>query len=378
MRTRWVAAVLAALVVGGCGGGTARHASSALKATASGAGGSKPPDQALADAVGGLGRQTSGTVTVKLFGSAADFGALMAETGGTPASARRRATADKVIPSSSLTMSFEKTSTHAGTKAEIALNLPHGTKAFDLVVLHRIVYLRVDVGAIASATGADTSKLDAEASAASAELPFVGDLMAGRWVSLDLAGMSGLARSLGAGATTTTGPPGVAGRSPEQKVIAIIRSVLTQDTTITRVGSDDVGTHYRIAVNPRQAAQSIYGQLSILAGRAAPALGKLGGRDLGHIPDKPVAVDAWVSGGRLERIRVDLRQFHQAPGGPTRAVGVEIDFGRQSGSISAPLEATPVDLSKVKALLDGLGGLGGLGRLGGLGGLGVPGPTTVP
>jgi len=333
------------------GGSSSASSSSSSSATPKSSGGSSSPTQAITDALSASG-QSSGTVTFGLFGSAADFEAL----GSTSGPASTRAEAEKLLPTSTLSVSYEKGSGAGQGKEEISLTLGTDQNAFQAIVASGTIYLRVDVNGIASAAGGSASKITAEAGAAEGEFPFIKTLLDGGFVSLDLKSLSALSKQFaGAGGATT---PTTVGSGQVKQMIAGLKTALTTGTTITKVGSDSVGDHYQVVVMPQQLVTALQQDVSSAAGPLSSELGKADG-SLSKLSNKPVTVDVWISGGKLKQIELDLRQFHQGAGGPANPVGLKITFGPESGSISIPSGATPVDLSSLGGLLGGLAGAKG-------------------
>jgi len=338
MRRGLLAGTLAGLtlVVAACSSSPGKGSSSA-----------KTPVQAVTDAVNRVGSGGSGTLTLSLFGSAADFDALST----TAASKKTDALANKLIPNSSVTLSFQKGSTPSTGSGELDLKLNGEDRAVDVIISKHILYAKADVKGIGSATGANTSKLTTQAGALAAEIPAINDLLAGKYVSLDLNSVSGLLKQVagaGASGSTTTSVPA----SELKQIEAQVRAALLTNSQITKVGSDSVGDHYQVVVQGKQLVQSLSGSVSQLAGPLASQLGSVN-KDVNKVPAKPVTVDTWVSGGKLKQIEVDLRQFHQGAGGPSNPVGIKVAVS-DSGSVSVPSGATPVDLTKVAGLLGGL------------------------
>lgn len=359
MQRRVVVGIVAVvtLLVAACGGGGSKSSSStatgggssAAGSSSGGSSGSASSNMAKAlDSVAGNG----GTITLSLFGSVADFDALST----TPSTQKADAIANKLIPDSSVAISF------SGSKFDLDLKLGGEDKAVDVLATGGTLYLKVDVKGIGASTGADTSKLTSQAGALSAELPFINAILAGNYVSLDLKQLSGLAK-LAEGAAGGSGAlgqtPTTLSASTEKQILNALTSALSSGTQITKVGSDSVGDHYQIAVMPKDLAQSFYSTAASLAGPLSSQLGKAQA-DLSKIPNTPVTVDAWLGGGKLKQIELDLRQFHKGSGGPTNPVGLKVEFSTSAGSFSAPSGATPVDLTKLGALLGGaLGGAAG-------------------
>jgi hypothetical protein len=366
MQRRVVAATVAvmALVATACGGGgggskssssAATGATTGTSASAPSGGNSGTPAKKISDALGSLGKG-GGTLTFSLYGSAADFDALST----TPSTQKDDAIANKLIPNSSVALSF------GGSRSgnfDLDITIGGENDAVNMLVTGGTLYLKIDVKGIGAATGANTSKITGEAGAISSELPFVGTLLAGNYVSLNLKQAGAMAKQFGAGAHPPVGASGETGTtitvSQEKQLIQALRSALTSGTTITKVGSDSIGEHYQIVAMPQTLAQAFYSAAASVAGPLSSEITKAQG-DLSKISNNPVTVDAWISGGKLAQIEVDFRQFHKGAGGPTNPVGLKIDFSSSTASFSAPSGATPVDLTKLGSLFGGLlkGGAG--------------------
>jgi hypothetical protein len=363
MRRQVAAGTLAGLtlLVAACGGGGSKKSSSvsangtattsASSGSSSGSGGSGGSDD-LTKAISSVGSDGSGSVTLSLFGAASDFNAL----GGTksPISAKDEALADKLIGNSSVSISFQKGSSGG---SEIDVMIGGEDKAVDIILDKGTLYAKVDVKGIGAATGADTSKLTGEASSVEAEFPWVSSLLAGNYVSVQLAQLKGLAKQFGGLTPTTVAGGTTPTKGQEEQMIQDLKNALTQNTQVSKLGKDAVGQEYAIVVQPRTLVQALESEASSLSGPLSSELGKETG-DLSKIPNTPVTLDAWVSGGKLKQVELDFRQFHQGAGGPANPVGLKVAFASLSGSINAPSGATPVDLSKLSSLFGGLAGAG--------------------
>ncbi len=354
---RRLAAVLAglAMVAVACssGGGSKSTSggSAAVTTPGGGSGGSAAAD--LTDAFTTTSKG-SGTLTFSLFGSAADFDTVSQST----SSAKDRALADKLIPTSSVVLAFA----HGKSGSfELTLNLGGDQKAFDLLVVGNTLYARVDLKGIGSATGADTSKLSSQAASVEALIPGLGDLLAGKYVSLDLKQLSEMVKGLATGTpgSATSAPPTSLSGAQVDKIISAVQSALLSNSTVTKVGSDSVGTHYQASLQPRGFVQAILPQLqAMIPAAAAAGLGKVDS-SVNQIPNTPVTVDVWVSGKKLKQLELDVRQFQKTGTKPANPVGVRLAFSGEA-SISAPSGATPIDLSKISSMIGPL--LGNLSK----------------
>lgn len=291
-----------------------------------------PPQTVVANALSAFRGAKSGKVTVTTFGSAADVNAL------SPKPDKDLATVAKLFADTRAVVSFERGSSAVNGKLALNVTLNGEDKALDVAYLDQVAYLRADLKQFDSATG---SKLGSEVSSLATELPFLGTIAAGNYVSLDF----------GSGAGKSLAPVIVGGLG---KVPSEIDAALVTGNTVTKVGSDSVGDHYRIVGQSRQLAQTIQTDIAALPPPIPSLVGNVTG-NVSKVEEQPVTIDAWVSGGVIKQIVLDLRQFRSGPG-PANPVGVKLEFAASSGGISAPAKATPVDLAKLAPLLSLLGG----------------------
>jgi hypothetical protein len=136
---------------------------------------------------------------------------------------------------------------------------------------------------------------------------------------------------------------------------------LDTDVEVTYVGSDDVGERVR-ATTTGAALRRFLDDLSRIAA-SSDAFGGANPQDLGgrfdDIPDDAtVSLDAWISGGRLTQLALDLSGFDeddQLEGELLLVIGID-EF---TGSVEAPDEAVDVDLfGLIGRFMGGFGGPG--------------------
>src|SRR5205807_6145834 len=155
-----------------------------------------------------------------------------------------------------------------------------------------------------------------------------------------------------------------------QQAKAAIGKALHDNTAVARQGSDSVGDHYVVTVN---SARNLYAAILPVFSQfplpnKPPAAGE--------IPDRPVTIDAWVKSGRIVRLELPLNQFGKGGGG---RVAARLDIAGDSGGVTAPAGAVPVDVAGLLrnfvsglSCLSGLNGLPGLPRLNRAPGLTIP------
>jgi hypothetical protein len=170
-----------------------------------------------------------------------------------------------------------------------------------------------------------------------------------------------------------SGPPGPAPEEDPEEQEALAEELseaavrfLDEDVSVSYVGSDDVGDRVRVTTD----GATLRAFLDEV-GRVAASPDTLGGavpEDLtGQLDDLPddaeVSVDAWVSGGRLARLALDLGELDEDTDVDGEFLLV-VDVAEFTGSVGAPDEATEIDLFEL---------LGGF-----MGGFGGPAPGDVP
>jgi hypothetical protein len=174
---------------------------------------------------------------------------------------------------------------------------------------------------------------------------FVQAFVAGKWVSLDLNALKGLVAQFAPQASTSP--------QQSQKLLNDLRSTLTADVTVTRVGTDDQGDHLKLTTDSKQLLGDLLKAIQTDVPSASLALSKL---DASKIPAHSIVLDAWVNDGALSKLRLDIAQF--APPKdlkPGDSLPIVLTFDRSGDSIDKPSGATPVDLTQIGALLGGLG-----------------------
>ena len=350
-RRSLVAVVLAALVLSGCG--------AAEKLS---------PQVAMRDAANSTAHAKQGTFTFSLVGSADDLNAVLNEGA--------KLSADDRKGLSLLGSSHIAVTTGPGL---FALDVKVGDidHAVEIRYIEKKLYVRADVPAITKLAGGSPDQVNQTVQSLAANgFAFLKDAAAGKWLVADLGPLGDMLKGFadqyggagrggaGGAATSSSGP------SPSQFKQAkdAIGKALHDNTSVARQKSDDIGDHYVVTVN---SLRGLYGAvLPVLSQFPLPQKPPAAT----EIPDRPVAIDAWVKGGRIVRLELPLNQFGK--GGQGR-VTVRVDISRDGGGITAPTDAVPVDvaglLRKFMQALSGLGGLNGLPGIGQVPGLSVPG-----
>jgi hypothetical protein len=347
-----VAAVLAAVVLSGCG--------AAEKLS---------PRVAVRDAAKSTAAQKEGTFTLSLVGSEADVNALLNEGAALTAEDRKGL---NLVRMGHVTLSVAQGRFGLDVKAG---DLDH---AFELRYIDKKLYVRGDVAGIAKLAGASPEQVSEAVSGMSSQ-PGFGFLTAaaqGKWLTADFSRFGDVFKNFaqrfgGAGSTTPTSAAGAKAAVPSQfqNLRDAIGKALTENLKVDRLKSDSVGDHYQGTVD---SLRSFYAKIEpalkadlgsmVPSGEALPPASE--------VPDKPASMDVWVKDGRVVRLELPLAQFSPKPvtAGP---VALRIDIDRQAANVTAPPDAVDVDVLGLLGKF--FGGLGSF--LQGVGGApgGVPG-----
>jgi hypothetical protein len=150
-------------------------------------------------------------------------------------------------------------------------------------------------------------------------------------------------------------------RLAEELSAAAVR-FLDEDVSVTYVGSDDAGERVR-ATTDGAALRDFLEEVSAIAA-SSEALAGADPQDLaGEFDDLPadatITFDAWISGGELTQIAIDLGALDDS-GEIEGELLLVVGIAEFTGSIDAPDEAAQVDLfGLMGGFLGGLGGPGG-------------------
>lgn len=327
------------------------------------------PQAELNQAVGALYDSHALTVTVKLDASGARLQQLQAsgagKTGKPLSAAQAQALAGGsiviavVAGSGTFREASKAPSTRGGGAFSFTANAGGAPGLLEFRYVGKTLYARADVRTLAGYAHTDLSRLTAASTAAPAGLrDALQALLAGRWLSLPAAQLSGLL-----GGTATGGVSPSPNQSPTPGLSPALVQALTRDVQVTRVsgGTGPSGDHLRLTGSARKIAGDLSGALP---GQLARLPGSLGKRaDPSKVPDKQVQLDAYVKDGALSSVTVDLAQFGGSAGGAP--LPVELDFTR-TAAVTAPAGSVPLDLTKILGSLAALGGGGSLGALGSL------------
>jgi len=325
-RRRWSTALATLVtVVGlvGCGG--------------SGGGGSVKGD--VLTGIDGIASADRLTTTIRLDTTPATLQALAQSSGSTLSSglASTLAGANIVI---------ERAKSGSGSTLDIQA-VAGGKTLVELRAVDKMLFLQGDIKGILALVG--KPKVYANLRAQTKSMPsFVQAAVTGQWVSLPAATLDSLS-SLTGGAPASSPP----GNGP--KLLGDLRRTIDKDVAVAKAGTDSRGTHYVLHADTKVLADDLRTSLS----GSLPGGSVISQRLPANVKHQTFSFDAWVKGGSLSELSINLLQFgdtSKVPSGTT--LPLSITFTETGNDITAPTGATPVDLTQLGTLIGALQGGG--------------------
>jgi hypothetical protein len=327
MRSRVaLAAVLATVVLAGCG--------AAEKLS---------PRVAVREAAQSTANQKEGSFRLSVVGSEADMNALF--NGGAPLTEEDRKGLE-ILRTSHLDVSAGEDKFGLDVKAG---ELEH---AIELRYISSKLYARADVAGLAKLFGASPEEINQSAGemASKEGFGFLSAALAGKWIVADFSTLSGIFENLTKQFTGGTGGsipvPTTDPKATESQYKAIkdaVGKALTEDVSIKKLKSDDVGDHYLGTVS---SLRGFYAKIRpVFAQQMGQLPNALSLPAESAVPDKPASLDVWIKSGRVKRVEVDMAQFFPTPPPTTDRVALRVDIDRDAPSLAAPSDAVNVDIA---------------------------------
>lgn len=325
-RRRWptaLATLLALVTLVACGGGSS--------------GGGSPKDTLLTG-VDGVVSADRLTTTIALDTTPATLQSLGSASGNTlsPRLASVIAGANIVI---------ETIRGSGGTAVDLR-GVANGSTLLEFRAVNDSLYIQGDLRGIFAL--ANKPRIYANLRAQTKSMPsFVQAAVRGNWVSLPASTLNSLSTLAGGAASSAP--------SKGPKLLAELRQIIDRHVTVTQSGSDSRGDHYVLKANTRELARAAQSAIQ----DAVPGGGLLSQRLPTNVKSQNFSIDAWVKGGALSELSIDLLQFGDTSKVPAGTkLPLTITFDRTGADITAPTGATPVDLTQLGSLVGALQGGG--------------------
>jgi hypothetical protein len=250
-----------------------------------------------------------------------------------------------------------------------------GSSVFDLQVSSdERLFLRVDLETLSSLSD-DAEPGDLDDLVAEARMLGLGEVAQaaadGRWV--EIIGIDDVMELAEAEATDRSDEPEVDEEeldALDSRVATAFERFVDEDLAVGYVGSDDAGEQVRVTTDGAS-LEALLDELATEVDRTGllEDAGPGGLDDLDVDPDTVVSIDAWIQGGELRRLAIDLGALDEADELPGELL-LTITLEEFTGTITEPDDAEPFDvLALAGAFLGGTGDepFGELGDLEGSG-----------
>jgi hypothetical protein len=257
---------------------------------------------------------------------------------------------------SSFTLAWDKAGEGVDDDKALINATIDGVTGAEIRVVDRVAYIKVPVKDLATKFGATAAEVDEVAAQAGANIPGVDKLINGDWVSIAASDIEELTKKAGIQASA-------ASQTDNDKIVAELKTSaenLLDGADVVRDAADQ--THLTVTTSTTKAfteAKRFVEALQKIAPKEqASILDEALGSELDKPPaEKPIVLDLWIDNGKFKAFEINFLQFVEGATGRA-SVRVEISTGVE---ITAPGEATKLDLGPILEAFTGLVGAGGPG-----------------
>ncbi|MFJ3793240.1 hypothetical protein [Kitasatospora sp. NPDC090091] len=216
-----------------------------------------------------------------------------------------------------------------------------GTALFEYRQVDAKAYLRADAKGLVKLVGEDPAQVDEVGRELPGELGAIRDVLAGKWVALDLQELADSAKKSGpARPPAPTGRPTLDPNSAKQ-LTESLKDVFSRTVTFEDKGKKDGAEHVLMSAPARKLIDGVLGAVKPLSAKFPGQFGKLPATAPADVPDKAIGVDLYLKDGRFASATFDLAQLE--PGaGPGAAFPVKLAFDQTAPVVQAPAGAVRV------------------------------------
>ncbi len=208
-------------------------------------------------------------------------------------------------------------------------------------------YLHVDAKGLVKLTGEDPSEVDAVIKDLPADMGAVKDVLAGKWVSLDLQELADEAKKSD-GKKATPSPVPTADPEAAKQLLNSLKDVLGRTVTYEDKGTKDGTEHIWMSAPARQLVDELFKAVKPVADKFPQQFGKFPAQAPSDVPDRKVGLDLYLKNGAFSSATFDLAQL-QSKVEPGVNFPVKLAFNQTAPDVQAPAGATKLtsaDLTK--------------------------------
>jgi hypothetical protein len=219
-----------------------------------------------------------------------------------------------------------------------------GSPLVELRAVGGVLYAQLNVaglGSVLASLGRSLSAAEGQLPPAVAADPAVHALFDGEWVSLDL---ESALRQLGSAGVIHSGS---AGRAQARGLVGALSSALAREVHVAKLGQvARLGTDLVLSADAQNLAKALLSAASQVLPKQVTS--KEVSQAVARLPHRTAQLHAYVAGGTLTRISLDLAQLAkkgELPAGTTLPLVLEVSHAPVA--ITAPSGAVPLDLQRL-------------------------------
>ncbi|MFE6056009.1 hypothetical protein ACFQ6N_35135 [Kitasatospora sp. NPDC056446] len=225
-------------------------------------------------------------------------------------------------------------------------------------------YLHVDAKGLVKLVGEDPSQVDAVSKDLPADMAPVKDVLAGKWVSLDLQELADEAKKEDGKKAAPSAAPSADAEAGKQ-LLNSLKDVLGRTVTYEDKGKKDGAEHIWVSAPARQLVDELFKAVKPVADKFPQQFGKLPTQAPSDVPDRKVGIDLYLKNGTFSSATFDLAQL-ESKVDPGVNFPVKLAFNQSAPDVQVPAGATKLTSADLmKAVLGLAAGPGGLDPAGG-------------
>ncbi|WP_404868899.1 hypothetical protein ACI1MP_16155 [Kitasatospora griseola] len=246
-----------------------------------------------------------------------------------------------------------------GVALAYSLGTKKSGKTFaDIRLVGGKMYLKVDARGIAQLMGEDTKGVDEFAGSLPAEAGAFKDAVDGKWVSVDLKKAKELGEQQKKSADTGNGP--ALGAVPSfdpaelERFGKSVKDVVSKNISVEEKGKSGDADVIQVSAPARPLVEGLVKAFEKLAtgatgGSGISAFPPVPSDDFSKVPDRKLAADVLIKGGKAQAVTFDLMQLADKPD-PAAHLPLRLGFAVDAPTVSAPAGAAELDLGKLQEI----------------------------
>ncbi|GAB7183994.1 hypothetical protein ATKI12_3825 [Kitasatospora sp. Ki12] len=199
-------------------------------------------------------------------------------------------------------------------------------------------YLHVDAKGVVKLTGEDPSEVDAVSKDLPPDMAAVKDVLAGKWVELDLQALADEAKKNDGKKARPSAAP-TADPEAAKQLLNSLKDVLGRTVTYEDKGKKDGTEHIWMSAPARQLVDELFKAVKPVADKFPQQFKKFPSKAPSDVPDRKVGVDLYLKDGAFSSATFDFAQLADKIE-PGVNFPVKLAFDKSAPNVQAPADAT--------------------------------------